>query len=151
MPSPRTGRNGGFAVHLPGGISSRTLSFIYRPELGDGPPVAWRTLTLSVEAGIALSIDPRTSSVGRRIFFHGRVFGGSIPRGGKQLVLEARAPGGSWDEFNVIRADALGRYRAAYRFKFPGPARYQFRVLSEAEADYPFSSAASNVVDVRER
>ena len=50
----------------------------------------------------------------------------------------------------MIRADALGRYRAAYRFKFPGPARYQFRVLSEAEADYPYADAGSNVVVVHE-
>ena len=91
------------------------------------------------------------ASVGHSIHFRGRLLGGPIPRGGKQLVLEARSPGGSWIEFNVIRADAHGRYRASYRFKFPGPARYQFRVLSEAEADYPFAAGASNVVRVYER
>jgi len=42
----------------------------------------------------------------------------SIPRGGKQLVLEARSRGGSWLEFKVIRANALGRFRATYRFRF---------------------------------
>jgi hypothetical protein len=151
MPSPYTGQDGRFTVSLPGGISSRTLRFGYRSHLGDPMPVVTRTLTLSVEAGIALSISPRTASVGHSIFFRGRLLGGSIPRGGKQLVLEARSPGGSWMEFNVIRADSRGRYRARYRFRFPGPARYQFRVLSEAEADYPFAPGASNVVGVRER
>jgi hypothetical protein len=151
MPSPYTGQDGRFTVNLPGGISSRTLRFAYRVHLGDTLPVATHTLTLSVEAGIALSISPRTASVGHSIFFRGRLLGGSIPRGGKQLVLEARSPGSSWMEFNVIRADARGRYRARYRFRFPGPARYQFRVLSEAEAAYPFAPGASNVVGVRER
>jgi hypothetical protein len=151
MPSPYTGQDGRFTVNLPGGISSRTLRFAYRLHLGDTLPVATRTLTLSVEAGIALSISPRTASVGHSIFFRGRLLGGSIPRGGKQLVLEARSPGGSWMEFNVIRADSRGHYRARYRFRFPGPARYQFRVLSEAEAAYPFAPGASNVVGVRER
>jgi hypothetical protein len=113
--------------------------------------VATRTLSLSVATAITLSISPRTASLGRNIHFRGRLVGGPIPRGGKQLVLEARSPGGTWIEFNVIRADGRGRYRASYRFKFAGPAHYQFRVLSEAEADYPFAAGASNLVRVYER
>jgi hypothetical protein len=151
MPSPLTGADGSFTVRLPGGVSSRSLRFAYRAHIGDALPVATRTLSLSVTAAIALSITPRAASVGRSIHFRGRLLGGPIPRGGKQLVLEARSRGGSWIEFNVIRADVRGRYRASYRFKFPGPARYQFRVLSEAEADYPFAAGASNVVRVYER
>jgi hypothetical protein len=104
-----------------------------------------------VDAGIALSVSPRTAGVGRHIYFRGLLLGGSIPRGGKQLVLEARSPRGSWLEFNVVRTDSRGRFRASYRFRFPGPARYQFRVLCEAEADYPFGPGTSNGVSVRER
>ncbi len=96
-----------------------------------------KTLTLSVRAGVTLRIAPRTASVGRSIRFSGRLRGGPIPSGGKLLVLEARSRGGPWLEFDVIRSDARGRYHASYRFKFPGPADYQFRVLCEAEADYP--------------
>jgi hypothetical protein len=151
MPSPRTGPDGRFTVRLPGAVSSRTLRFSYRTHLADALPVTFQTLTLSVGAGIALIVSPRTAGVGRSIFFRGRLLGGSIPRGGKQLVLEARSPGGAWIKFNVIRADARGRYRASYRFKFPGPARYQFRVLSEGESDYPFAAGTSNLVTVRER
>ena len=51
----------------------------------------------------------------------------------------------------MIRTDARGRYHASYRFKFPGPADYQFRVRSEPESDYPFAAGSSNVVGVRER
>jgi hypothetical protein len=151
MASPRTGPDGSFTLRLPGGVSSRTLRFSYRSHLGDVLPAATSVLTLSVRAGITLSIRPRVSGVGQTIFFQGRLLGGSIPRGGKQLVLEARSRGGAWLEFRVVRAGTSGRFRASYRFRFPGTVRYQFRVLSEAEADYPFSVGSSNVVGVLER
>lgn len=151
MAVARTARDGSFTVRLPARISSRTLRFAYRAHLGDLSPVATATLTLRVRAGVALRIAPRTATVGQSIFFHGQLRGRPIPAGGKQLVLEARSPGGSWIEFKVVRTDAKGRYRASYRFKFPGPALYQFRVVCEAESDYPFVAGASRVLVVRER
>jgi hypothetical protein len=54
-------------------------------------------------------------------------------------------------QFKVVRTDARGRYHAAYRFKFAGPADYSFRVRSEAESDYPFAAGSSNVIRVHER
>ena len=151
MASPRTAPDGSFSVRVGGSASSSTLRFAYRSHLGDSPPVARSALTLRVRAGIALAVAPHTASLGRSIFFRGRLLGGPIPRAGKQLVLEARSPGSPWIEFKVVRANARGRYRASYRFKFAGPADYQFRVLSEAESDYPFAAGSSNVVGVRER
>ncbi|HEV2974910.1 MAG TPA: carboxypeptidase-like regulatory domain-containing protein [Solirubrobacteraceae bacterium] len=151
MGSPHTDSSGRFSVRLPVGTSSRTLRFAYRAHLGDAQPVVTRTLRLSVRAGIALSVSPRTTSVGNTIFFRGRLRGGPVPQSGKQLVLEARSPGSAWIEFDVVRTDARGRYRASYRFKFPGPANYSFRVRSEPESDYPFAAGASNVVAVYER
>jgi hypothetical protein len=151
MVGARTAADGRFAVRVPGGVSSRTLRLSYRSHLDEALPSATRTLTLSVRAGVALSIAPRTASVGGSIRFTGRLRGGPIPHGGKPLVLEARSPGGRWLEFDVIRSDSRGRYHAGYRFKFPGPAEYQFRVLCEAEADYPFATGSSEVVGVRER
>jgi hypothetical protein len=151
MPSPRTGTDGRFSVRLPGGTSSRTLRIAYRSHLGDASPVTTRTLALEVRAGAVLDVAPHTASVGRRIFFRGRLLGGPIPASGKQLVLEARSPGGPWIEFDVVRTDARGRYHASYRFRFPGPASYQFRVRCEPESDFPFAAGSSNVVGVRER
>jgi hypothetical protein len=145
-----TEADGELTVRVPAGASSRTLRFEYSDQLG-GPPVATRTLSLSVGAGVKLAVAPHTASVGRSIHFSGRLRGGPIPPGGKPLVLEARSPGGAWLEFDVIRSDARGRFDASYRFKFPGPADYQFRVLCEAEADYPYARGASNVVGVFER
>jgi len=151
LASPRTGPDGRFALSLPRGESSRTLSFAYRAHVGDALPVATRTLTLGVRAGVILSVAPRTVSVGGSIFFKGVLQGAPLPAGGKQLVLEARSHRGAWIEFDVIRTGAHGSYRASYRFKFPGPARYQFRVLSKQEADFPFLGATSNVVAVNEQ
>jgi hypothetical protein len=113
--------------------------------------VATATLRLNVHAGIALKIAPRSVSVGRKIFFSGVLHGEPIPEGGKQLVLEARSGRGEWIQFNTIRTNASGRYQASYRFKFPGPITYQFRVLSRYEADFPFLEGTSNAVDVHER
>ncbi len=150
MPSLQTSPSGSFTLHLPAGVSSRTLRFQYSDDIG-ASPVATRTLSLSVRAGVALKIAPRTASVGRTIYFSGLLRGGPIPPGGKPLVLEARSPGGRWLEFDVIRSDARGRFHASYRFKFPGPADYQFRVVCEAEPDYPFATGASPVEAVYER
>jgi hypothetical protein len=150
LTSVLTEANGRFTLRLPADSSSRTLRFEYSDAVG-GPPVATRTLMLGVRAGVALRVVPRTTSVGHSIRFTGNLLGGPVPAGGKPLVLEARSPGGAWLEFDVIRSDARGRFHASYRFKFPGPAEYQFRVLCEAEADYPFATGASNVVGVFER
>ncbi len=146
-----TDGDGRFGLRLPAGVSSRALRFAYRVHVGDALPVATHTLVLGVRAGIALTIAPRTASVGSSIHFSGRLRGGPVPGEGKQLVLEARSPGGRWIEFEVVRTDSRGRYRASYRFKFPGPAHYQFRVVSEPESDYPFLAGSSSVVSVFER
>lgn len=149
--SARTGRDGRFTVLLPAGISSCRVRISYRAHVGDSAPAAAQTLVLRVRAGIALTIAPRTSVVGGSISFHGRLRGGPIPAEGKQLVLEARSPGGSWIEFKVVRTDSRGRYHASYRFRFPGPALYDFRAVSEPESDYPYAAGSSRVVLVRER
>ncbi len=149
MKSPRTGSDGRFTLSIPAGASSRTVELAYRAHLGDAQPVASKALRLSVRASLSLQISPRTASAGSTIRFSGRLRGGPIPHGGKPLVLEARS-GGAWIEFDVIRSDRHGRYHAGYTFKFPGPARYQFRVLCEAEADYPFAAGSSPVLGVAE-
>jgi hypothetical protein len=148
-----TGAGGRWRLVLPRGLPSCELSIAYRSHLGDATPVATRTLTLSVRAGLELSIAPRLAPAQGTIRFSGRLLGGPVPTGGKQVVLEARSPGGHWLEFHVIRGrgSAGGRFGFAYRFHLEGPATYQFRALSEAEADYPFAAGSSNVVEVRER
>lgn len=150
MASPRTDASGRFSLNLPRNISSATLGLAYRAHIGDAVPAATGTLKLEVGAGISLRITPRTASVGSSIFFHGRLLGGPVPAEGKQLVLEARSPGSPWIEFEVVRTNARGRFHASYRFKFPGPATYEFRARSEPESDYPFAAGASKTVAIHE-
>jgi hypothetical protein len=151
MACPHTGPTGRFEVKVPGNVSSRTIALAYREHLGDALPVATRALGLSMKAGVSLRVSPHTTSVGRSIRLTGKLLGGPIPHGGKQLVLEARSPGGPWIEFDVLRTTGRGRFHDSYRFKFPGPVSYRFRAVSESEADYPFATGASNTVGVFER
>ena len=147
----RTGTNGTWSMSLPRNVPSSSLGFSYRAHLGDPLPVATRTLNLTVRAGVKLRITPRTTSVGHSIYFNGTLRGEDLPPGGKELVLEARSPGGPWIQFDVIRSGRHGRFHASYRFRLAGPERYEFRVLSKHEADFPYAEGASRVVDVEER
>jgi hypothetical protein len=144
-----SGPNGQWTLILARDVPSSTLRFEYRSHQNDTVAAATSTLRLNVHAGIVLSISPHLSSIGRQISFSGILRGTPIPEGGKQLVLEARS-GREWIQFNTIRTNAHGRYHATYRFKFPGPITYQFRVLSRYEADFPFLDGTSRVVAVHE-
>jgi hypothetical protein len=98
-----------------------------------------------------MTVTPRTAASRGTIHFHGRLLAGPFPKGGKPLILEARSGRGAWIEFHVVRTSSRGRFSAGYRFKFPGPARYQFRAVCEQEADYPFAAGASRTIAVTER
>jgi hypothetical protein len=145
-----TGTDGEFRYELPANVSSSALRFEYRSHQNDTVPVATGALTLKVRAGLTLRIAPRIASVGREIYFSGTLHGTPIPPGGKQLVLEASSDR-EWIEFRTITTNARGRYKAGYRFKFPGPVTYRFRVLCPHEADFPFLKGTSNVAGVFER
>jgi hypothetical protein len=150
LPSVTTNADGDWGLTLPKDSPSGTVRVEYRSHLGDATPAAVATLTLRVRAGIALRIRPRVTSVGRRIFFTGVLHGAPLPPDGKQLVLEASS-GGEWIQFDTIDTAAHGRYRASYKFKFPGPVTYKFRAVSPHESDFPFMAGTSNVVTVHER
>jgi hypothetical protein len=96
-------------------------------------------------------IRPRRARQGQAIHFDGRLLGGPLPRGGKQVVLMARASRGEWVRFNVVRTDGGGRFRTIYRFRQAGATLYRFRALSLSEAAYPYLAGGSNVVAVRKR
>ena len=148
---PRTASDGSWRLALPRGVSSRDLTFRYRSHVGDTIPTATATVRLRVRAGLRLAIRPRHARSGQAIRFDGRLLGAPLPRGGKQIVLLARASRGGWVRFNVIRTDREGRFRTIYRFQQPGTATYRFRALSLAEAAYPYAAGGSNVVRVSKR
>jgi hypothetical protein len=146
---PRTGTDGAWFVVLPRGVSSRDVTFRYRSHVNDTIASATARVRLRVRAGVHLTIRPRRARTGQAIRFSGRLLGGPLPRGGKQVVLMARASRGAWVRFNVVRTDRRGRFRAVYRFRQPGAALYRFRALSLSEAAYPYLAGGSNVVKVR--
>ncbi len=151
MRAVRTGPAGTFAVHIAGGLSSRAILLSYTARAGDPQPAATSALQLAVAAPVALSVAPRKVRSRGTIRFRGRLRAGPFPRGGKPVILEARAGRGAWIEFQVVRTDSHGRFRSSYRFKFPGPARYSFRAVCEQEADYPYAAGASRPMIVAER
>jgi hypothetical protein len=150
LPPARTASDGSFHLRLPSPCSGR-LTLAYASHLGQPAPDVTAALTLTVPAALSLRVTPRASHAGGTIRFAGALRGGPLPAGGKQLVLEARTPGGRWRQFQALPTRAGGRYASTYRFRLPGPIVYQFRALSPREADFPFAAGASNVVSVRER
>jgi hypothetical protein len=146
---PRTRSDGSWYVVLPRRVSSRDVTFRYRSHVNDTIASATASVRLRVRAGLRLAIHPRRARQGQTIRFSGRLLGGPLPRGGKQVVLMARASRGAWVRFNVVRTDGRGQFRAGYRFQQPGAALYRFRALSLSEAAYPYLSGGSNIVKVR--
>jgi hypothetical protein len=147
----RTSADGGFRVRVPASTPSSRLTFAYSSHLSQASPDTIATLALAVPARLALRVTPSVSHVGGTIVFAGRLFGSPLPPGGKQLVLEARAPAGPWRQFRVLSTAARGRFRSTYRFRLAGPVTYEFRAVSPHEADFPYATGASRVVRVRER
>lgn len=150
MAPARTGPDGRFLIRLARRTPSKKITIRYDPTKGSVAGAISRTLTLMVHAGVRLHVTPRRASVGTTIELSGRVLGGPIPHGGKQVVLEARSKGSGWVKFDVVSAGRDGRFHAAHRFRLPGPVRYSFRALCVHEADFPFLSGSSNVVKVWE-
>jgi hypothetical protein len=151
LPGARTAANGSFRARLPSGTPSSRLTFAYSSHTAQTVPDVTATLTLTVPARLTLNVTPRTSHAGGAIVFTGTLAGAPLPRGGKQLVLEARTLTGPWRQFQVLSTAPHGRYRATYRFRLGGPITYEFRAVSPKEADFPYGTGASNVVRVHER
>ncbi|HEY1689731.1 MAG TPA: hypothetical protein VGF95_12810 [Solirubrobacteraceae bacterium] len=151
MHAARTGKAGAFALKLPSkDSSSQAVELSYADTIG-GKPVAVKTLTLHVKAGVQLHVTPTTTAAGKAIALSGRVLGGPIPQGGKQVVLEARSKGTRWLQFKVLHTGRDGRFHASHRFRLPGPIRYRFRAICPHEADFPFLAGGSKAVGVFER
>lgn len=149
--SVRTGPDGSFRVRLPASTPSTQLTFAYSSHPAQPVPDVTASLSLTVPAHLSLRVTPRVSHVGGTIAFAGVLSGAPLPRGGKQLVLEARSLRGSWRQFHVLSTLAHGRFHATYRFRLPGPIDYQFRAVCSHEADFPYGTGASPVVRVHER
>jgi hypothetical protein len=150
LEAAHTDAEGRFDIRLGRASASQRLQLTYSPTIG-GTPVASQSMQLLVRAGISLHVSPSTVSAGGTIRLQGRVLGGPIPRGGKQVVLEARSGGSPWLQFLVVRSGSRGRFEGSHRFRLRGPVRYWFRAVCPQEADFPFATGASSNATVLER
>lgn len=144
-PSARTDAGGRFALALPARRSTAVrLSFD-----GDrGVLASARELGLHVPAPVTIGAARRIVRGGGRTRFHGRVRGGSIPRNGKLMEIQAHFRG-RWRTISTVRSARDGRWRFRYAFR-PGAttSRYRLRARVPAEAGYPFAAGASRPVRV---
>jgi len=150
--SVTTAADGTFVFDTRGKRSSRTLEFEYKSHANDLSLAAEASLNVNVPVPISMRVTPRSVGRGSRIRMAGSV-PAQIPAGGKQIVLQALAigvRGAKWQTFNVVRTSKSGRFKASYRFRFAGPARYRIRAVSRYEQDYPYLANNSSTTLVRE-
>jgi hypothetical protein len=111
-------------------------------------PSSYR-LVLDVPAPVTMAGRRRRLVwAGRRVAFGGRVLGGSLPRGGKLVEIQAHFRG-RWRTISAVRARGSGRWRFRYAFR-PAlrPATYRLRARVPAESAYPFATGVSRPVRV---
>jgi hypothetical protein len=130
--SATTKPDGTFSYELPRG-PSRTVLFKYRPSGSD--TVASTTLKLKVRAASGL----RVSLHGTRLRYSGEVLSRPIPKRGKRVTLQGRAPGYAWSTLATLRTDRRGMFRGTYRLSVRRPGiKLQFRVTVPTERSYPY-------------
>jgi hypothetical protein len=109
-----------------------------------------RRLRIDVPAPVTFA-TARRAVAGRPVLFHGRVRGGSIPRGGKLVEIQAHFRG-RWRTISTVRSRGGGRWRFAYAFRGAGrAATYRLRARVPAEAGYPFAHGTSRAARVTVR
>ncbi|HEV2060236.1 MAG TPA: hypothetical protein VGR11_12835 [Solirubrobacteraceae bacterium] len=142
----KTKADGSFSAVLATTRPSRTVRLAYRPV--EGNQVVSPALRLRVRAASRL----RASLRGRVVRFSGRVLSRPIPKAGKRVLMEGRAPGSAWTTFRRLRADRKGRFSGAYRLRVRRPGvTLKIRALVRSEAGYGYLSSRSRAVTLRVR
>ena len=84
--------------------------------------------------------------------FSGRVLGGFLPAGGRELELQGYNPlRGRWQPVRTsgLRSDGQGNWHASYRFSATrGTVRYRFRLRVPPRPDHPFANGYSRALTV---
>jgi hypothetical protein len=140
-----TGPDGSFTYRADGVGGSRSLTFAYRYQR-EGAVAVQRSVALTVRAGVRLSVKLR----GVVASYSGRVLAGSMPRGGKLVIVQGRAKGGSWQTFASRRAGRTGAFKGKYRLKVRRPGKQlQFRVRVIGESGWNYAAVTSKAVTRR--
>jgi hypothetical protein len=150
--SALTRADGRFSLRLPRGPSRQVLVSFEGSRAFSGS--AARPMRLLVRSGVRLRVSARVAAVGGRpVIFRGVVAAGrgELPRGGKSVELQFRAPGLPWEEFRTVETDRRGRFHYAYRFSDDDSrgVRFRFRAYAAREDGWPYEPAASPAVTVR--
>jgi hypothetical protein len=136
-----TDQNGRFSYAARSG-TSRTLTIGYGSASADVPLVATH-LRLRVRA----SADLHVALNGILVRYHGHVLSKPLPRRGKLVEIQGRAPGADWQTFARRRTSRRGLFSGAYRLRVHRPGvRLQFRVRVPSEPRYPFVAHAGKIV-----
>ena len=142
-----TGPDGSFTYAATSGAGTRTITFLYRYQR-EGAVVADATVQLVVRAGVQLKVSLK----GIVAKYSGRVRAGSMPRGGKLVLVQGRVKGGRWQTFAARRAGPRGAFKGQYRLKVRRPGRrLQFRARILTEAGWNFGPVTSKAVTRRVR
>jgi hypothetical protein len=146
-----TNSEGRFRWRMPKGSSSRRIQLAYYQRVRDDQPVVVKTLRLQVAAGVTLRLSRTTALRGQSVRLRGTLRGRPLPKGGKVVELQARDPGGRWITFRTVRANGKGAFSSRYRFRNPGPARFQMRARVRRSGDYPYATGTSPIRSIRIR
>jgi hypothetical protein len=96
---------------------------------------------------VRASASLRVALKGIVVRYRGRVLSKPLPRRGKLVEIQGRAPGAGWKTFATRRADRRGGFAGTYRLRIRRPGvRLQFRVRVPAENGYPFVAHAGRAV-----
>jgi hypothetical protein len=132
-----TGADGTFSATVGRG-PSRTVRLSYAGALG-----AVKQLKLRVRSSATL----RVGLAGVVVRYRGRVLSVPLPRRGKLVEIQGRAPGAGWKTFARRRTSRRGVFAGTYRLRIRRPGvRLQFRVRVPAEHGYPFVAHAGRAV-----
>lgn len=127
---------------------SRTLRLAYHRTPGDPAPASSPALDLKVRAASTL----RVSLHGVTVRFDGQVLSRPIPKAGKRVLLQGKAPGFAWAPFATVRSDRRGRFAGSYRLPVHRPGvRLQIRAVLPVERGYPYLGHSGQPVTVRVR
>lgn len=138
-----TGPDGRFSHVVSGNGPSRSIDLRYFARAGDTIPSASRRLKIRVRAASTFKL----SLHGVIVRYAGRVLTRPLPRGGKKVFIQGRAPGDAWRRFAVRRTNKAGRYAGRYRLRVRRPGvKLQFRVELPRQSGYLFAPQTGPVV-----
>ena len=145
-----TGLDGDIRAAIPRG-PSRGLRVVAQPDERSVGATS-RVLHVSVAARATIRVARRVLRNGDAARFSGRILGGYLPAGGRELELQGYNPlRGRWQPVRTsgLRSGPRGAWHAVYRFTATrGTVRYRFRLRIPPRPDHPFANGYSRAVTV---